>query len=323
MDRKTAVAKIRKCLNLAGSAEPHEAAAALRQAQKLMAEFGVGDFELAGVGVDEAWVKSSAVARPPRFEVQLASVVAGAFGCEIVFTRRLNATRTRIVGGYAFIGVAPTEQITSYAFTVLAYQLRTARARYVAETLSRCQPRSRTARADQFCEGWVTAARRLVQASNASEPDALRLEGYLRAHYADTRSVALRSRAVARHVDPLVDKVRGFANGAKSQTPWRVAIRSGATHARMQRVVKDPDTTSSARLPDSSHRSRSSLFASPSSSKANPPKAHPEKAHLCHGVQLADRRPWSPKNTIRMSAVGRRRLSLMRPGRLPYGRGDF
>jgi hypothetical protein len=217
MDRKTAVAKIRKCLNLAGSAEPHEAAAALRQAQKLVAEFGVGDFELAGVGVDEAWVKSSASARPPRFEVQLASVVAGAFGCEIVFTRRLNATRTGIVGGYAFIGVAPAEQIASYAFTVLARQLRAARARYVAETLRRCQPRNRTARADQFCEGWVTAARRLVQASNVSEPDALRLEGYLRAHYADTRSVALRSRAVARHVDPHVDKVRGFANGAKAR----------------------------------------------------------------------------------------------------------
>jgi hypothetical protein len=217
MDRKTALAKIRKCLNLAGSAEPHEAAAALRQAQKLMAEFGIGDIELAGIGVDESWVKSSASARPARFEVQLASIVAGAFGCEIVFSRRVNASRTKIVGGYAFIGIRPTEQVASYAFTVLARQLRAARAHYVAGTLRRCQPRNRTARADQFCEGWVTAARRLVEASTVSESDALRLEEYLRAHYADTRSVALSTRTVARHVNPLVDKVRGFANGATAR----------------------------------------------------------------------------------------------------------
>lgn len=216
MDRKTAVAKIRKCLNLADSAEAHEAAAALRQAQKLMAEFGVEHLELAGGAVEEVWVKSSASSRPPRFEVQLASVVAGAFGCEIVFTRRLNASRTKIVGGYAFIGVAPSEQVASYAFAVLARQLRAARAQYVV-TLRRCQPRNRTARADLFCEGWVAAARRLVQAGNVSEPEALRLEGYLRANYADTRTVAVRGRAVARHVNPLADKVRGFANGATAR----------------------------------------------------------------------------------------------------------
>lgn len=113
MDRKTAVAKIRKCLNLARSAEAHEAAAALRQAQKLMAGFEIAEHELADAGVDEAWVKSSASARPARFEVRLASMVAGAFGCEIVFTRRLNESGTKIIGGYAFIGVAPAEQVAS------------------------------------------------------------------------------------------------------------------------------------------------------------------------------------------------------------------
>ena len=36
MDKKTAIDKIRKCLALSKSAEPHEAAAAMRQAQKAM-----------------------------------------------------------------------------------------------------------------------------------------------------------------------------------------------------------------------------------------------------------------------------------------------
>lgn len=217
MDRKTAVAKIRKCLNLARSAEAHEAAAALRQAQKLMAGFEIAEYELADAGVDEAWVKSSASARPARFEVRLASMVAGAFGCEIVFTRRLNASGTKIIGGYAFIGVAPAEQVASYAFTVLARQLRAARAHYVAATLRRCLPRNRTARADLFCEGWVAAARRLVQPAGVSELGAMRLEGYMRAHYADTSSMTPRARAVARHVDPLADRIQGFANGTTAR----------------------------------------------------------------------------------------------------------
>lgn len=197
MDRKTAVAEIRKCLNLARSAEPHEAAVALREAQKLMAGFEIGECELPGAGVDEAWVKSSTSARPARFEVRLASMVAGAFGCEIVFTRRLNASGTKIFGGYAFIGVAPAEQVASYAFTVFARQLRAARAQYVAATLRRCLPRNRTARADLFCEGWVAAACLLVQPAGVSELSVIRLEEYMRAHYADTSSMTPRGRAEA------------------------------------------------------------------------------------------------------------------------------
>ena len=39
--KDTALAKIKKCLALAASPNPHEAAAATRQAQKLMAEYGL------------------------------------------------------------------------------------------------------------------------------------------------------------------------------------------------------------------------------------------------------------------------------------------
>ena len=41
MTRDEALDKIKKCLALAASPEAHEAAAALRQAQKLMAQFGL------------------------------------------------------------------------------------------------------------------------------------------------------------------------------------------------------------------------------------------------------------------------------------------
>ncbi|MTD33973.1 DUF2786 domain-containing protein [Paludibacterium denitrificans] len=46
MDRKSAIEKIKKCPALAKSANEHEAAAALRQAQALMEKFGVEDDDI-------------------------------------------------------------------------------------------------------------------------------------------------------------------------------------------------------------------------------------------------------------------------------------
>lgn len=46
MDRARLLEKIQKCLALSASPEPHEAAAALRQAQKLSAAYNVADEEL-------------------------------------------------------------------------------------------------------------------------------------------------------------------------------------------------------------------------------------------------------------------------------------
>jgi hypothetical protein len=46
MDRAKALDRIRKCLELSGSPEPHEAAAAMRQAQKLMKQFEISEREL-------------------------------------------------------------------------------------------------------------------------------------------------------------------------------------------------------------------------------------------------------------------------------------
>lgn len=46
MDKKAAIEKIRKCLALAKSANEHEAAAALRQAQALMRKYGVEDGDI-------------------------------------------------------------------------------------------------------------------------------------------------------------------------------------------------------------------------------------------------------------------------------------
>jgi hypothetical protein len=53
MTRDEALLKIKKCMALSKSAEPHEAAVALRQAQKLMEQFSVNEQDMSLLDVHE------------------------------------------------------------------------------------------------------------------------------------------------------------------------------------------------------------------------------------------------------------------------------
>lgn len=217
MDKKTAIEKIRKCLALSKSHEPHEAAAAMRQAQKLMREFGIEHPEVLASGVGEEWAKSAATTRPPRFEVGLASVVAGAFACELVFSRRANEAHTKIQGGYVFIGVPPAAEIAQYTFSVLARQLRAARTSYVATRLKRCGQKNKVARADAFCEGWVAAVRRLIDEAPINPERREMIEAFMRVNYAATKQVTQVARVPSKRVDPTADRISGYLEGESAK----------------------------------------------------------------------------------------------------------
>ena len=71
MDRKKALEKIKKCLRLATSANPHEAAAAMRQAQALMKEHGVGQADVDMSGVEVSTAVAGSKVTPAQWESQL------------------------------------------------------------------------------------------------------------------------------------------------------------------------------------------------------------------------------------------------------------
>lgn len=196
MDKKTAIDKVRKCLALAKSGEPHEAAAAMRQAQKLMEQFGIEHPELMAAGVSEDWCKSACSSKPTRYEVVLASAVASAFACDIVFTRRLNKAAIRIDGGYSFIGIAPAPEVAGYTFVVLLRQLRKARTEYIRTALKRHR-KNKTAAADQFCEGWVIAVRNLIAEVAPSAEQKEAIDTYMRINYARTATLEARQAQTA------------------------------------------------------------------------------------------------------------------------------
>lgn len=197
MDRQTAIDKIRKCMALASSSEPHEAAAALRQAQKLIEQFGIEHPELLAAGITEDWVKSSAKKTPARYEVSLASMIASTFQCELIFCRQLNFAHTAFDGGYAFIGVAPSPEIGTYAFATLRRQMLKARKTYIANALKRYR-KNKIAAADQFCEGWVFAVRRIVGEVAMSDQQAEAVNAYLKINYAHTTALQPTYRSTAR-----------------------------------------------------------------------------------------------------------------------------
>lgn len=194
MDKQTAIEKIRKCLALATSANEHEAATALRQAQALMRKYGVEDGDILMAEVSEAKVKAGAKAKPVKWESQLSSAVAVAFGCRKIFVQEWKA------GYWTFIGCGPAAEIATYAFTVLMRQLRKARSVYQQTHCKRLVPASRTRRADLFCEAWVAAVRRQIEAFAGTPANEEALETYMAKEYADLGSLVPRDRQAGKNL---------------------------------------------------------------------------------------------------------------------------
>lgn len=177
-DNTRVMDKIRKCLALASSSNPHEAAAALRQAQKLMELHGITESQVQAAKASECLKPAGSRRAPPNWAAKLASCVSSAFGCSLIFVQRLRGEAE-----WSFIGVGAAPEVASYAFDVLLRQAKRARQEHIKTALKRCGTASKTRRADIFCEGWVDAACSALSAFAPSPEDtdciaALRAERY-------------------------------------------------------------------------------------------------------------------------------------------------
>lgn len=178
------IAKIRKCLALAKSANEHEAAAALAKARALMDEHGVSMDDIAMAEIGEARVKGSATQRPPLWETALCMTVRHALGCKVVISADLH----RI-----YIGPGPAPEIASYAFAVLYRQLRAARQDYIRSHLKRCRPGRKRQRADIFCEAWASAVYAKVKALMPAVPQHPATDQYIERRFDGLTEIGNRS----------------------------------------------------------------------------------------------------------------------------------
>ncbi|UCZ84437.1 DUF2786 domain-containing protein [Pseudomonas sp. L5B5] len=174
MDRIKALDKIKKCLRLATSANAHEAAVAMRQAQALMQQYGIGQTDVNMADVLECTAVAGSKRTPAKWEAQLAHTVARAYTCKVIFASG--------IGRWNFIG--EMAEVAGYTMTVLLRQVRQARRDFTLTRLKNCKQATKVRRADVFCEAWVHAVYEQV-ATFAGAKLSPAVEQYLAHHYPD------------------------------------------------------------------------------------------------------------------------------------------
>lgn len=226
IDREKALQKVLKCLRLAKSANEHEAAAALRQAQKLMAEYGITDADLLAAEAGEARSPSRATEQPVSWEVRLCNLVADAFGCMAIFSHGSRLWERR--AEWVFVGCGASPEIASFAFEVLLRQARKARTEHIAKHLRRCGPSSKTRRGDLFSAGWVAGVADKVERFARNERVEGAIEAYVAAKFGQTTSTKVAARYANRSLThrEAGDWSAGHSRGTEAQLQHGVGART-------------------------------------------------------------------------------------------------
>lgn len=202
MTRDEALDKIKKCLALAASPEAHEAAAALRQAQKLMAQFGLTEADVTLADVSE--VRQEAQNAPlVRWESSLAWAVAKAFGCETFTNERPKPSKSLQVRRqryYVFVGIGPAPEVAGYAFDVLARQCAKDRRRYMGLQSKNCKAKTKVARGDLYAEGWIAGVYDKLERLAGNERDVALIAQYMEQRHPEMKSADVKSRVKGKNV---------------------------------------------------------------------------------------------------------------------------
>lgn len=161
-NRMKILAKIKKLMAMTGSPEPAEAATALRMMQKLMAQHGLTEADVATAEFAATKLKSkTSVTKLKVWELALVRLLTRAFGCDVMWIDG-NST-LRIMASYVLIGPIGQLELCRHGLIVLQRQLLSARAKYARTLDARIMGRSRvTMQADSFALGWVMAVEKMV-----------------------------------------------------------------------------------------------------------------------------------------------------------------
>lgn len=170
--------KIKRCLALARSSNPNEAATALRQAQALMAKHGVTSEDVAASDVGSHVSGAGAGKTPPAHIAMLANMVAAAFGVEIVYQAKHDWQRDKWEGLIEFYGLDSAPQIAGYAFEVLGRQLKRDRGAYLAGLNKRLKRATKVRRGDLYAQGWVNAVSRQVVPHESTKQEVQAVAAY-------------------------------------------------------------------------------------------------------------------------------------------------
>ena len=174
-DRKRALERIQKCLNLAKSSEPHEAAAALRQAQKLMEMHGVSEDDVNNLDIESEKVVSADLWRKSLslYLTNLVHLIEKAFGVKAVFEPSLENGKYKVAVRY--FGTNGRAQLAAYTHAVI---WRTLKAQWNAYSKTNPWVNDQKGARTGFWIGWIQAVKRTVmEFGGAKEEEVPRADG--------------------------------------------------------------------------------------------------------------------------------------------------
>ena len=180
MEHRKIIDKICKCLRLSESGNPHEAAMALRQANRLMQKYRINEELLRKAVVEESVVDIGQTYTPPFWVLASANLVADTFDCR-VFVARHYGRRPE----YRFLGLDLTPELATYTFEVLLRQLSQAREDFIAG-LGLADATESGRRGDVFAQAWLfRVARTVVNFASNSEVLAT-VDAHIQAEHGET-----------------------------------------------------------------------------------------------------------------------------------------
>lgn len=176
------LAKIKKLLNLARrSSNSHEAATALNQAQALMRKHKLSqnDIDLMDITSKASKGAPSHAQSIPRYMAFLGQLICHAMGVKCYYSFRRNYTNCRMQNTVIFYGPDERPEIAAYAFDVLSRQMVKARRTFIGSLRKNIKPVTKTARADQFCEGWAEGAYQVIEPFVVTETEKTLMTNFL------------------------------------------------------------------------------------------------------------------------------------------------
>ncbi|MGO3700886.1 DUF2786 domain-containing protein [Vreelandella alkaliphila] len=219
--------KIQKCMNLSKSDNVAEAAAALRQAQKLMEKHNLTASDLSLNTVTQAVARCATKALNPAPWVHyLRKIVADAFGVDV-----LNQSK-KLRGVYynhaVFIGVGDKANVAQYCYEVLFRQITRDRETYKKELDGRLSNRSKTRRCDLFCTSWARSVSDKVNVIAMTEEDSSLVTRFMSKTYPSLKADKLRTVPRAQNEADVRAIQAGQEAGQKAQLFKGVGVKAPA-----------------------------------------------------------------------------------------------
>ncbi|WP_181318334.1 DUF2786 domain-containing protein [Photobacterium kishitanii] len=186
---KKKIDKIKKCLDLGASANEHEAARAIEMAQRLMHKYGICDADVALSGIGEHTSDDTVQMKPKVYVSQLMFALDKAFGVQSIYTAKVNS-KGQLKRHAKFIGERQSAMLASYSFDVCLMAIKTARRKFASSLHKNCKPKTKEARSDAFCLGFVGAIESNLSTMNITPKTDELIKTYIGKNYGELVAIS-------------------------------------------------------------------------------------------------------------------------------------